>query len=56
MASILKISPPSINFICEKLREKGYYAVRTHFSPTGFKTNALKNEIEAIFINRNRYV
>jgi len=35
--------------IFEKLKEKGYDAARTHFSPTGFKTNASRDEIETIF-------
>ena len=50
-SSSLKISPPGIKYICGKLREKDYKAVRTHFSPTGFKTNAPKDEIELIFKN-----
>jgi len=49
LASLLKISPPKMEHIFEKLEEKGYDAARTHFSPTGFKTNAPRNEIEVIF-------
>jgi len=49
LASLLKIAPPKMEHIFEKLKEKGYDASRTHFSPTGFKTNAPRDEIETIF-------
>jgi len=49
LASLLKISPPKMKHIFEKLKEKGYDAARTHFSPIGFKTNASMDEIEVIF-------
>ena len=49
LASLLKISPPKMKHIFEKLKEKGYDAARTHFSPTGFKTNASRDEIGTIF-------
>ena len=49
IASLLKISPPRMEHIFEKLEEKGYAAARTHFCPTGFKTNASRDEIELIF-------
>ena len=49
LASLLKISPPKMKHIFEKLKEKGYDAARTHFSSTGFKTNAPMDEIETIF-------
>ncbi len=49
MASSLKTSTPSMNHIFEKLKEKGYDVARTYFSPTGFKTNAPRDEIEEIF-------
>jgi len=49
LASALKKSPPKMEIVFEKLRNKGYDVFRTHFSPTGFKTNAPKNEIEKVF-------
>jgi len=36
---------PKINYLIEKLREKGYYATRTHFDPRGIRTNAPVEEI-----------
>ena len=44
IASALKISPPPIAKIIEKLREVGN-ASRTHFSPTAFKTDLPYDEI-----------
>jgi len=49
LASLLKISPPKMEYIFEKLKEKGCAVARTHFSPTGFKTKASRDEIETIF-------
>jgi len=49
LASYLKRSPPKMETVFEKLRNKGYDVFRTHFSLTGFKTNAPKNEIEKVF-------
>lgn len=49
LASSLKISPPKMEYICEKLMEKGYTFYRTHFSSTSFKTNASIVEIKSIF-------
>jgi len=49
LASLLKISPPKMEHIFEKLKEKGYDVARTHFSSTGFKTNASMDEIKVIF-------
>lgn len=39
------ISPPKIVRIITKLRELGYFASRTHFSGTGFRTDAPMDEI-----------
>ena len=49
VASSLKLSPPKMEKIFEKLQSEGYTVTRTHFSPTGFKTNASKKLIEEIF-------
>lgn len=44
----LKISAPKIDKVIDKLKEKGYLAVRTHFNPIGIKTNGDINEIKKI--------
>ena len=51
IASLLRISPPKMSTIFEKLKKDGYEVSRTHFSSTGFKTNAPKKKIEAVFKN-----
>ena len=42
-------SPPKIIELIAKLRGRGYFASRTHFSGTGFRTNASVDEIPKIF-------
>jgi len=49
LASIFNKSPPKMEFIFKKLKDKGYNVYRTHFSSIGFKTNAPKSEIEKVF-------
>lgn len=49
LASYFNLPPPKLKNIFEKLKKKGYIVTRTHFSPTGFKTDAPKKEIEKIF-------
>jgi len=49
LASSLKRSLPKMKTIFEKLQSQGYNVVRTHFSPTGFKTNASIDEIKKVF-------
>lgn len=44
----LKISAPKIYKTMEKLEKKGYYAFRTHFSPTAIKTDAPLQEIKKV--------
>ena len=48
-ASVLKKSPPRMKTIFEELKNKGYSVYRTHFSPTGFKTDAPLDEIKKLF-------
>jgi len=48
-ASVLKKSPLRMKTIFEELKNKGYRVYRTHFSPTGFKTDAPISVIEKIF-------
>ena len=52
LASMLKTSPPKMRIIFEQLKSKGYAVCRTHFSNTGFKTNAPRKEIEAAFTKK----
>ncbi|MFO7991585.1 MAG: tRNA (guanine(26)-N(2))-dimethyltransferase [Thermoplasmata archaeon] len=42
-------APIPIKDILENLRDDGYRVSRTHFSPTGFKTNAPKDELRGLF-------
>jgi len=42
-------SPPKIIGLIGKLRGRGHFASRTHFSGTGFRTNAPMDEIVKIF-------
>ena len=42
-------SPPKIIGLIERLRRRGYFVSRTHFSGTGFRTNAPMDEIVKIF-------
>ena len=49
IASYLKKSTPNMDYLFKKLNEKDYYAIKTHFSDIGFKTDAPLNEIENIF-------
>jgi tRNA G26 N,N-dimethylase Trm1 len=39
--------------IFEELKSKGYAINRTHFSDTGFKTNAPRKDIEAVFTKKH---
>jgi tRNA (guanine26-N2/guanine27-N2)-dimethyltransferase len=39
---------PKLFDVISKLQEKGYSAARTHFSPTGIKTNAKEKEFKNI--------
>ena len=45
----MKKSPPRMKTVFETLKKKGYVVYRTHFSQTGFKTNAPIEDIEEIF-------
>jgi tRNA (guanine26-N2/guanine27-N2)-dimethyltransferase len=49
MARRGSLSPPRLEKILAGLRGKGYQAVRTHFSPTGFRTDAPFEEILELF-------
>jgi tRNA (guanine26-N2/guanine27-N2)-dimethyltransferase len=49
LSSYLHRPAPKMQVLFEKLRKKGYLAARTHFHPTGFKTNAPFDEVIAMF-------
>ena len=45
VAKIAKAKPVSLGRVLDLLKQEGFVATRTHFSPTGFHTNAPANEI-----------
>ncbi|MBU4246102.1 tRNA (guanine(10)-N(2))-dimethyltransferase [archaeon] len=47
LASIFRVNPPRIDAFIEKLRKAGFRASRTHFSPTGVRTDANLLEIRS---------
>lgn len=49
LASNLKKSPPKMKYVFDKLKNDNYEVCKTHFSLTGFKTNAPLKEIEKLF-------
>ena len=49
LSSAFKRSSPGLQRILNKLKESGYIAVRTQFSPTGFKTDAPFEVMREIF-------
>jgi tRNA (guanine26-N2/guanine27-N2)-dimethyltransferase len=49
IASFLKKSSPRRDLFFENLKKQGFNVYRTHFSPTGFKTDASINIIEKMF-------
>ncbi len=49
MTNSLKVKQPKLSATIDALRERGFKASRTHFSPIGFKTNAEMKEIKKIF-------
>ena len=48
----LKISAPKLIDVLNSLKEMGYFASRTHFKPTGIKTDAPVDKIKEIFLDR----
>ncbi|MEW6069090.1 MAG: tRNA (guanine(10)-N(2))-dimethyltransferase [Candidatus Thermoplasmatota archaeon] len=49
LARIFKISPPKMERVISLLKDKNFIATRTHFSFTGFKTNASMKELKEVF-------
>ncbi len=56
ICKILKISPPPLQYLIDALRASGYEASRTHFSDTGFKTEAGIEEIKSMLNRHNKYL
>jgi tRNA (guanine26-N2/guanine27-N2)-dimethyltransferase len=53
IASLTKTQPFPLTDIIQRLEEQGFLASRTHFSPTGFKTDADINEISDLVTKRS---
>jgi tRNA (guanine26-N2/guanine27-N2)-dimethyltransferase len=49
IASVYGIKPPSVASLIKSLRNDGHRATRTHFKPTGFRTNASLPTVLASF-------
>jgi len=49
LSSFFKTSSPKLELLFNKIKEKDFRISRTHFSPTGFKTNAPIEVIEKVF-------
>lgn len=49
VASFLKTSSPKMDVLFKQLKKQGYDIYKTHFSSTGFKTNASMKIIEKLF-------
>ncbi len=49
LGSYFKIAPPSMDELKERVHDNGFEVSRTHFRPTGFKTDAGVNDIKHIF-------
>ncbi len=45
----LKLAPPPLDYIISEIRENGHQAVKTHFSPTAFKTDASSSVVLKVF-------
>lgn len=45
----LGLKPPALKLVLNKLQDLGFEATKTHFDPTGFRTNASSQEITSIF-------
>ncbi len=54
LCSELKIPQPPISTIITALRDSGFEAYRTHFSPQGIRTNASKEELKMLLVSLNK--
>jgi len=48
IASLTKTSPMRMNTMIARLKDNGFIATKTHFSPNGFKTDATMEDIKNI--------
>lgn len=51
LCRVLKISAPKFDLIIEKIRERGYDVVKTHYSPLGIKTDMPISEIKEVIVD-----
>lgn len=49
LSSLLKVSPPTMDYIKRQLQGKGFQVTRTHCTPTGFKTDAPMSIVTEVF-------
>ena len=54
LSSRLGLSTPPIDDVMERIREIGYSVSRTHFSPTGIKTDAPIEDVYRILKGRTK--
>ncbi|WP_458453650.1 tRNA (guanine(10)-N(2))-dimethyltransferase [Methanobrevibacter sp.] len=52
----LKVSAPKFDLILDELKNDGFIAVKTHFSPIGIKTDAEIEDIKKILIKLNENI
>ena len=49
----MKTSSPRLDAVLESLKEEGYFVSRTHFKPTGIKTDAPVDKLKEIISRLN---
>ena len=49
LGKVFHCSPPPLERVLSSIRMLGYYAVHTHISPNGFKTNAPVQHIKSVY-------
>jgi len=49
VAQRIKAGPPALKTVIEALGKAGFKASKTHFCPTGFRTDASPDQLEALF-------
>jgi tRNA (guanine26-N2/guanine27-N2)-dimethyltransferase len=48
-AAVFRTKPPPISTLLSSLKRMGYQATRTHFNPTGFRTDAPTTQVASLF-------
>lgn len=51
IAKKFKTAPPPLDELIERLKDEGNQVSKTHFTPTGFKTDAPKEEVKEVFLS-----